>query len=533
MKLFQSFWLQVLLVVALLSLKLLLSKNMGHNEVDVLPLARHFAEPQWISNDWYLDQPPGYRLLFATIFGHLAKSWGFLTTSIVGRLISYSLTGAGWVLLGRRLGLQLPFLLLAIVLFLLGFADSQGTIARESLVVDLEAKTLAYGLVLLGLGMLLSQFYVWMAILLGLATSFHVLVGGWAFLVAIGWLLWQREISKARHWLRLLILYAIGSIWAWGAVWQQLTTPNPVSALKPSFLYVFVRLPHHLNPLSWRAELWIEPIVYLILFAFCWGWLQRRKPLPFYPARIGLARYLLISLIPFGLGLLVAPFDTSGQLLQYYPFRLADILLPFTTALLLASVLQDSFVGRGRSILSLVCVLLLSVWFAGQWVEFRQQVLALRQFPVEKVADADWVALCGWVRQNTSPTATVVAPPEDEFASFSWMAERATIANYKLFPQTKAKILEWADRMADLSGNPDLWQTASRTATALRAQSTIAQGYRSMKVEQVRSILQKYRASYWIAHTEDRLKLPVAYRNGSYILYQFTDQSTLQPGPMS
>jgi hypothetical protein len=56
-----------LAVTAFLSLKLLLDSNMGGsgwNEVDVLPLAKHYADPTWIPGDWYLNQPPGYRLLF-------------------------------------------------------------------------------------------------------------------------------------------------------------------------------------------------------------------------------------------------------------------------------------------------------------------------------------------------------------------------------------------------------------------------------------------------------------------------------------
>ena len=34
---------------------------------------------------------------------------------------------------------------------------------------------------------MLSQRYIGMTLLLGLATSFHVLVGGWASLTTLGW----------------------------------------------------------------------------------------------------------------------------------------------------------------------------------------------------------------------------------------------------------------------------------------------------------------------------------------------------------
>lgn len=69
---------RVLAVLAFISFKLLLDDNMGGtNEVDVLPLAKQYADPTWIPGDWYLNQPLGYRLLFETLFGRLIVAWGF------------------------------------------------------------------------------------------------------------------------------------------------------------------------------------------------------------------------------------------------------------------------------------------------------------------------------------------------------------------------------------------------------------------------------------------------------------------------
>src|SRR5688500_11049146 len=112
---------QVLVVTAFLSLRLLLEANMGStyaNEIDVLPLAKQYTDPTWIAEDWYLNQPSGYRLLFFALFGKLAATWGFLVTSILGRLLCYGLVSAGLVLIGRCLGLSLPLLLLAVGIFL-------------------------------------------------------------------------------------------------------------------------------------------------------------------------------------------------------------------------------------------------------------------------------------------------------------------------------------------------------------------------------------------------------------------------------
>ena len=273
--------LEILAVMAFLSLWLLLKLNMTGNEVDVLPLARQYADPTWIPGDWYLNQPPGYRMLFQTLFGRLIVSWGFLATSITGRLLNYGLVAAGLVFIARNLGLNLLLLLLAITLFFYphyyrGFAGSigllqvgninwvallllllaiglmlagkklgiglqfpllllavslfliadngQGLVAGESLTGGLEAKVFAYAFVLLAIGLMLRGRNRPMALLLGLATSFHVLVGGYAFLTVLGWLVLRRKtrLLNLREFGLILLLYLAGSAFAIGSVLDHL-----------------------------------------------------------------------------------------------------------------------------------------------------------------------------------------------------------------------------------------------------------------------------------------------------------------------
>lgn len=221
--------LQILIVIAFLSFKLLLERNMGSvNEVDILPLAKQYADPTWIPGDWYLNQPPGYRLLFLALFGKLAVIWGFLATSLIGRLLCYSLVSSGLVLLGRRLGLSLPLLMLAVGLFLY-VGRSQGVTAREWLVGGLEPKSVAYGLLLLAVGLMLEGCYRWMALMLGLAASFHVLVGGWASLAVVGWLVLRRktDFANIRYLGSILLIYIAASAFAVLLVLEQLFTPTP------------------------------------------------------------------------------------------------------------------------------------------------------------------------------------------------------------------------------------------------------------------------------------------------------------------
>lgn len=513
---------QVLVVMGFFSLKFLLHENMGMaNEVDVLPLAKQYADPTWIPGDWYLNQPPGYRLLFETLFGRLIVTWGFLATSMIGRLLCYGLVASGLVLIGRRLGLSLPLLLLAVVLFL-STNRNQGLVAFEWLLGGLEAKSVAYGFVLLAIALMLMGMYRLMALMLGLATSFHVLIGGWAFLATLGWLVlrWKTRLKGIGQIGVLLGIYLLASAFAIKPVLEQLFTTLPPSSVTPSYIYVFVRLPHHLNPLSWSSDWWIKPAIYLLVLVMSIKLLQRQQHSDRlskqHTAQIELFEFTLICLVPFILGVAVAPLDYEGRLLQYYPFRLGDVMLPLNTCLIFACALQQTFTGRTRQVLLLFCIVLLTVLCSIQSVSFHKQFLGLRQFPH---VDPEFKALCNWVRTQTLTDATVISPPVD-FVDFTWLAERPTIANFKLLPQTKAGILEWYDRLSDLSGNFSPWSATTRTKNSKREikQALIA-GYNHLTTTQVDALMTKYRATYFMTRIEHQLDLPSAYHNSRYVLY--------------
>lgn len=518
----------ILAVTALITLELLLVQLMGDrgsNEVDVLPLARHYADSSWIPGDWYLNQPPGYRLLFQALFGKLAAGWGFLATCLIGRLICYTLVASGIVLIGQKLGLSLHWLLLAVVLFL----SNQSLAAGEWLVGGLEAKSVAYGLVLLAIGLMLDGRFVQMILALGLATSFHVLVGVWAFLAVVAWLsLRQKTFLMGIRFLGLLTpLYLISGAFGVGAVIEQLFTPTPTGSVIPSQVYVFLRLPHHLNPLSWPAKWWLDSIIYMLVLAvsvalFCY-WRQSHKLSGLFRrqhvARVGLAEFTLLSMVPFVLGLAIAPFDAQGSLLQYYPFRLGDVMLPLNACLLFACVLEQAFTGRMRQLLLLGCVAFLSWKCATQIVTFKNQLLALPEFPnLEQNIAPQWQGLCNWVRNHTPQNATVITPPV-EFADFTWLAERATVAKFKLLPQSKAGIIDWYERISDLGGDLSHWLQATPDFGKGEIEEALTNTYNSLTTEQAAALMTKYQADYFVTRVEHQLNLPTVYSNSLYVLY--------------
>jgi hypothetical protein len=521
--------LQTAIVLIFLCLRLLLDSNMSGlvwNEVDVLPLAKQFADPDWIDNDWYLNLETGYRYLFQVIFGWLIVHLGFLATSIIGRLVCYTLVAWGIVLIGQKLGLSLFYLLLAtIAITYQGYL--QGAIAGEWFVGGLEAKAVAYGLILLAIPLMLQRKYVLMTLLLGLATSFHVLVGGWAFLTTLGWFCLRpkkRLLKLGKSIWLLLIIYLVASAWAIPGSLQQLLSSPPSGNISPSFIYVFLRLPHHLNPFAWHPLLWLRLIIYLAIWTGCMIFLKKKADLQGWKAedyaRFELSEFTLISLIPFVAGIVIAFFDHQGTWLQYYPFRFGDMMLPLTTSLLLACTLETKFSlqkPKFRLLLTtcLSCILFVQVAF------FAQQAIASQDFPTQQQdVDSQWKLMSDWIHDHTAEDATIISHPW-KLANFTWMTERATIAKLKLFPQTKGAIVEYYERLNDLSGGAlakiyfgDEKLDQRKTVKAISA------GFSHLNTSQVQELMTKYKSDYFLTDRSHHLDLPIVHTQAAYILYE-------------
>jgi hypothetical protein len=235
---------------------------------------------------------------------------------------------------------------------------------------------------------------------------------------------------------------------------------------------------------------------------------------------IGLAEFTLLTLVPFAIALSVAPFDTQGKFLQYYPFRVGDIMLPLNTCLLFTYAMEIILIGRVKQVYALICIILLSFACSIQSVQFQNQLLALPQFPTAEngIENSEWKTLCDWVRDNTSPDAIFVSPPV-EFPNFTWLAERATIVKFRFIPPSKAGVISWYNRLTDLSGDINPWPLEDERVTYSKMTKSLTAAYNSLTTPQAENIAVKYKANYLITGIGHQLNLPIAYQNPLYIIY--------------
>jgi hypothetical protein len=492
-----------LIAMAVVCLALLLDRNMLSNEADKLPLALRQVCPGWMAHDWYLAWPQSHQWLFQAIAGWPLRWFGFPLGSLLDRLLGYGIWSLGFSSLAWRLGLWPVSSALALAWFL----PRQGLIAGEWVVGGAESKTWAYGLLMLA-------FALWSggrwprraAFMAGLACSFHALVGlyGAAGLLLLERLRLCRRQQQRGHWLQLL---ALGVPFAGGAFallrplsqqvhWGQASPGAGGVGVPPvSWIYVYLRLPHHLVPSAWAGGEWwaaLLPLLALLLALGLWRWLVARRSL--WCAAAGLQVAVMTQLgawtawavALFGIGLAVAPFDGQGRWLRFYPFRLADSLLPLLLALLLAALLQVLLVRvrLGRLLMALLAAALLlsgaPAIRSGSWFQPAQAFA-----PVARSE-----ALYGAIRHLTAPEAVVLTPPEG-FQDLPWRLQRSPVVQFKLFPSESDAIVQWYGRLAALAGEPP--ERTGRFGFA--AAGALAKRYSRLSPVQLTYLAQRYRAA--------------------------------------
>ena len=517
-------FLQSVLIVALfLSLGFILEDNMGRvNEVDILTFSRQHLDPNWLEGDWYYNLPAGYRTPFVFIFGSLATQFGLLFTSIAGRFFGYVLLGIGLTFLAKQIKLSLLGLLLVMTLFLY-VENDQGLVAGEWLTRGIEPKVIAYGFLFIGFGFLLKRFYIWMALFLGLATTFHILVGGWSVLAIIIFL-WLRDrgsFTKFPNYLFIGLAYLLASLPALPHIIKQLSleVPNTLE-VSPSFIYVYLRNPHHLNPLSWSNDWWLKPLIYFIIFGLTLVFMSRKRE-AFSPQHFDLGILAGTLMIPFLMGVIVSPFDQQGKILQYYPFRVGDVMFPLITSFLLVSALEKCGKGIAKKIFFFLGIAVLTVTCVIQGQDFYETSIELKNFPSEaQSVNPQWKEMCYWIRDNTPIDSLFISHPV-EGVSFSWLSERGTIAKYKLMPPSSLPVLEWYQRLDDLSGEINPWETqGKRNLDKDDFATAMSEGYNRLTTKQVDDLMAKYEANYIVTSPQHQINLPMIHQNSRYVLYQ-------------
>lgn len=465
-----------------LAISLLSSPIPGVNEPHYLCKARSFSDPAWCARDFFLASANAHYCFFWLV-GPLTQVVSFPTAALIGRAISAFMLAIGWTVLGRAVGLSSSLRVLSAGAF--AFLSQLGSFSGEWLLDGFESKVAAWGLGLCAVGFWIRGTVRtcpgWMSvagICCGAGAMLHPVVGGWiAVCICMAWLfdlLARRRATGSPNQMK-----SIWGIVAFSFATIVVALPGLVPALHlvlddslgrkdlelASFIQVFWRLKHHLDPTELTTIQWLYAggllsLSIVLLFIkkrqlrfdlTTSGTDSRRKAIPCATMEIDLLMKFFLASVAIALaGVAIGWHVVDAQdlhgwewraaLLKFYPFRTFDALLPIVSGLLVGLSLQRLIADRWREFAAGFLVV-----FCG--LPFVPATLKREIDPPGYTVDqfADWQAACTWIQEETPPGALFLTPRES-FA-FKWMAERAEYVAYKDCPQDAVGILEWNRRL--------------------------------------------------------------------------------------
>lgn len=538
-------WETWLLVACLMVYAFVAAPIPALNEPHYLGKAKHYWQPDWCSSDFFLQSANAHPVFFATV-GWLTTVCSLPTTAVLGRFLALSTLAAGWSALGQTLfktcireddatsrkGDLHPrespslwgFVMWSVWLFLA--LATVGNWSGEWLVGGVESKVFAYGGLFWAWSQLPAQRWAVIGPALGAAVAMHPVVGLWGSLATLGawfWSLWlplppsgpdasrpeRRDVL--RRWsgpaglLTGLLLSGLGLVPVLKIVLEPVDAATRYAG---TYIQVYYRLSHHLDPMQfpWRAH-----AGYAVLIAI---WLLGWRIGPRGPVWSWLHRLTACSLVFAMGGFLLGwgprpPHNMPGyawrmHLLKFYPFRLADVLLPLSCSFLTAWLLTRQVPRRAFTLTGLG-VLMGSTLF-GAYLAVQDQRYTRSQHP-------DWQAACRWIKSHAPPEAVVI-PPHGQW-TFKWYGERAEFVNFKDCPQDVRGIVEWNRRQLLLTR----WY-----------QQQYADGRYSR--EELRLLRRLTGADFLIADETGPFDLPPVYQNATHRVYDLrvTDEAVTAGG---
>ncbi len=503
------------------------------NETHYLTKAKHYWELSYCPGDFFLDSADPHLTFYWTV-GWLTRLVPLPAVAWIGRLAAWTLLAFAWLRLSRTVAAAPWAAVLSATIWLM--LIEKANFAGEWVVGGVEAKCFAYGFVLLGLADVARSRWRMPWVWFGVASAFHVLVGAWAVLAALG--VWLSEPRDQRPPLSFMLPgLLLGGILSLPGLLPALVLERHADAAVTSEaarIYVFDRLPHHLAPLSLPPEELQTRLVRFglvaIVFVGLWAWVARRdrgvrserESDATYSERHALLTVMRLAGIALaanciGLVLEAALSDDpfrAARVLRYYWFRQADVLVPLAVALagtrLTIVLLQRS---TWRSTAAALVPIVACGWFLA--TTSIDRVNEPRPPAIARMDRyQDWQAASMWARDHTPADAVFLIPRAGQ--SFKWYASRADVANHKDVPQDAASVVAWRrrceelfpmvegiDGVARMQGSPEQWGA-----------------------RRVRTLAEKYGASHVIARSYPPLDLPVLYpRDGEpsdsyYTIYE-------------
>ncbi len=338
------------------------------NEPHYLGKAIHYWNPDWAAGDFFLQTKEVHKV-FDSTFGWLSLWLTPTALAWTGRLIAWWLLAWSWRRLSFAVLPRAGWSVISAAFFAMLMDRCQ--MAGEWVIGGVEAKVFAYVFVFLALEALARNRWNGVWLLLGVASALHVLAGGWAAVAAgLTWLFLGRGRPRlSSMWPGLLGGFVLMLPGLLPALLLNISA-DAATIRQANQIYVFERLPHHLDLFQIYPEYILRFLLLVVLFfLLAWRILLKKHPgtsekngfgspicnlhyaicnspsnssssndaAALALKRLGLFVIGSMAIALAGAALnLLAYFDRelAAAWLRYYWFRLADVAVPLGVAIL-------------------------------------------------------------------------------------------------------------------------------------------------------------------------------------------------------
>ena len=423
---------KLLLALTPLFLLLLLPVSWNGNEENYFQLAYRRVAPQYFSEFHAAFDQSKARVLTEYLLGNLIRLFNYDRAHSIARVTMALLYAASFSVLFAALNLSVLRSVIVIVLFRI---TGEQLFGGEWLFKGVESKTFAYAAVVSAFGMALGGRWLVATILIGIASYFHFLVGGfWAIGLAV--LAFMRETSFQKGLPIFLIYTLIVSPLLVLIAFEQLGWQLEVSGLSPDSIYA-MRVPHHVAPFYGESQFWewTTGVVTVITMTLAFLVLANRARAPIPPS------FILILLLYLVLALVISFIDKHTFLLsKFYLFRPSSLilLLAIATVLSVDSASQEMTPETTTLVLRLSAFVVASVFL---WAQIKSKLDTTPQtFP-------DLPSLISTIEAESKPTEIVLLEPTGEMGfphvGLHRRIPRPTLVSWKFVPTMPADLLRW------------------------------------------------------------------------------------------
>lgn len=495
-------------------------------------------DPEYLENDPFMGGISYFNIIFSVACLPFYALFDHLIAVMIIRVIIWSFQIWALSKLTKTLGLKWW----AFIFFIIIWLNVPTRLAGEWVIRSAESKPVAYGFIFLSINALLNDELKKSGIFSGIAVSFHVLAGGWSavalFITVVLNNYKNREIKEIICFgINLLIFSLPGLLPAvYGLIGFQGSseisgTASLINQNVDKICVTFAN-PFHLDPAYFIQG--VEAIK--VIFLFTVPIFLYKKFLKKEKSR-AINTFLIILIVTFIIGIIARKLEIY-KYLKYYPFRVADGLLPLNLWIGFSLMIQTVF-DRLKYKKILACSLIPIIMITSNYLidisepkrryssfkkllkrtEPRETAYRTKdtlerlhnKFVKKKFDGFDDMA--NWIKLNTPKDSIFLTPPWKY--SFALKAQRAQVVTYKCVPIDKS-LLAWKQRMEDLNGGKFIQEGKGWMYKELKS------NYPKLTEYEILDMKKKYNVDYILTTNNGYKNFNIVYQNKIYTLYKIT-----------